>query len=38
MFGRRIFIDVWITVFMSLTLLFFALANGIRSGGGSVSC
>ncbi|PYR79130.1 MAG: hypothetical protein DMF86_04480 [Acidobacteria bacterium] len=27
MFARRIFIDIWITAFMSLTLLFFALSE-----------
>ena len=27
MFGRRIFIDIWITAFMSLTLVFFALSE-----------
>ena len=27
MLGRRIFIDVWITAFMSLTLVFFALGE-----------
>ena len=27
MFARRIFIDIWITAFMSLTLMFFALAE-----------
>ena len=27
MLGRRIFIDIWITAFMSLTLVFFALSE-----------
>jgi 4-amino-4-deoxy-L-arabinose transferase-like glycosyltransferase len=27
MFGRRIFIDIWLTAFMSLTLAFFALSE-----------
>ena len=27
MFSRRIFIDIWISVFMALTLLFFALSE-----------
>ena len=27
MFGRRIFIDIYISMFMALTLLFFALAE-----------
>ena len=27
MFARRIFIDIWITAFMSLTLVFFALSE-----------
>ena len=27
MFARRIFIDIWITAFMSLTLMFFALSE-----------
>ena len=27
MFARRIFIDIWITAFMSLTLAFFALSE-----------
>ena len=27
MFARRIFIDIWITVFMSLTLVMFALSE-----------
>ena len=27
MFARRIFIDIWISAFMALTLMFFALSE-----------
>ena len=38
MFARRIFIDIYISLFMALTLLFFAaVASATRSGAGSSS-
>ena len=38
MFARRIFIDIWLTAFMALTLTFFALSERIRSGGAASCC
>ena len=37
MFARRIFIDIWISTFMALTLLFFALSERHPRGAGSSS-